>query len=460
MEIFAYALATFFSAQNEDGSWPLSRPLFHYPLVGNAYCFDYELLAQLLACRLLWEELLRHIPSLELATNFLVKTAYDLDTQNGVVAWASGHHPQLEGPESWSTASVYQFAFALDRLVAEAIRQALFEEVGAVYSSTPSNATKPPADDSVAEFAPKFLDATLSPPDAGPVSLRETLAKRFVFPIAREADRVGNGAGLDRETPMSAILFGPPGTSKTELAKVISEYLRWPLLAVDPSYLVKEGLDRVQAMANRLFSMLTMSEQVVILLDEFDELGRNRARNEELLSRFITTAMLPKLAAINKERRTVFLLATNYVRGFDSAFRRGGRFDMLLQVMPPNLDSKLNADEKFFPRWGSVLGAALEKLSGKSKTEAQQRIGELTFAEAERLVHELDGLTDLAQIEMAIEAAWKACTLERDYDTGGDSDQNDPAGSGSSHKKWREICVEEAKEIRLPWVRPGTAATK
>jgi SpoVK/Ycf46/Vps4 family AAA+-type ATPase len=247
---------------------------------------------------------------------------------------------------------------------------------------------------------------------------------------------------------------------KTELAKVISEYLRWPLLAVDPSYLVKEGLDRVQAMANRLFSILTMTEQVVILLDEFDELGRNRARNEELLSRFITTAMLPKLAAINKERRSVFLLATNYVRGFDSAFRRGGRFDMLLQIMPPNLDSKLNADEQLFPKWKSALSASLEKLSGKSQTEARQRIGELTFAETERIVHELDGLTDLARIETAIEAAWKACTLERDYDSGSDSDQNDPSGSGSTRKKWRDICAEEAREIRLPWVRPRTMTTK
>jgi hypothetical protein len=35
--IFGHALALFFAAQNDDGSWPLSRPLFHYPEVGNAY---------------------------------------------------------------------------------------------------------------------------------------------------------------------------------------------------------------------------------------------------------------------------------------------------------------------------------------------------------------------------------------------------------------------------------------
>ena len=92
---------------------------------------------------------------------------------------------------------------------------------------------------------------------------------------------------------MSAILFGPPGTSKTQLAELISDFLGWPLIKVDPSYLVSRGMDRIQAMANRLFSMLTVAEQIVVLLDEFDEMGRERARTEELLSRFITTAMLP-----------------------------------------------------------------------------------------------------------------------------------------------------------------------
>src|SRR5262249_40909569 len=136
---------------------------------------------------------------------------------------------------------------------------------------------------------------------------------------------------MSDETPMSAILFGPPGTSKTELAKIISKYLNWPLLPVDPSYLGQEGTDKAQAMANRLFGMLAIAEQIVVLLDEFDELGRSRTRNEDLLSRFITTTMLPKLSAINKERRIIFLLATNFIGSFDAAFRRGGRFDMLLQ---------------------------------------------------------------------------------------------------------------------------------
>ena len=292
-QIFDSALAQFFSAQREDGSWPYSRPLFHYPSVGNAYCFEYELLTQLLRCEHLWSDLLPYIPQLNKAAKLLQHTSFDLDQTNPgkVVGWASGHHPQIEGPESWSTASVYDFAHMLDRLVAEAIRRALFEEIGAIYSA-PS--PKPRSTTDFNDFAPAsdFLDADLHY-NGKVLSLRETIGGTFVLPIAQNAHRVAHGGSLPPTTPMSAILFGPPGTAKTQLAKKISDFLGWPQLSVDPSYLVKEGLDLIQAMANRLFSMLTMTEQVVVLLDEFDEMGRDRARSQELLSRFITTAMLP-----------------------------------------------------------------------------------------------------------------------------------------------------------------------
>jgi hypothetical protein len=248
LEIFRHALKLFFEKQKPDGSWPASRPLFHYQKVGNAYCFEYELLTQLLLCREFWDEILPYLGALASATQYLRGTQFDLrpEEPGTIIGWASGHHPQLVGPESWSTASVYHFAHALDRLLAEALRRALFAEVGAVYPRALLTATVPPTDDDPSGFAPEFLDAPIHMPDGQTESLRKILAQRFVYPIAREAEQIQNGGRLSDETPMSAILYGPPGTSKTELAKIISGYLRWPLLSVDPSYLVKEGLDKVK----------------------------------------------------------------------------------------------------------------------------------------------------------------------------------------------------------------------
>lgn len=426
-EIFAHTINLFFQAQKNDGSWPLSQPLFHYPKVGNAYCYEYELLTQLLLCHSLWGDLLPHIPKLERAALILERTHFALDETGDLIAWASGHHPQLRGPESWSTASVYHFAFALDRLVAEALRRVVFDELRVAYS--PPKPPKNPADPDD-KFADGFLDAKLTISDNNVRSLRDTLRDQFVFPIANEVRLVEKGRGLSPDTPMSAILFGPPGTSKTNLAAYISDYLGWPLLSVDPSYLVQEGLDKIQAQANQFFDMITITERVVVLLDEFDEMGRDRSRSQELLSRFITTAMLPKLISINEQRKIVFLLATNLISGFDAAFSRGGRFDLLVQVMPPKTDEK-------FTKW-PPLKAAFDQLNEEQQHRVYPWIEELTFGECRALVKKLTPGLAADPIYREIEDAWKRCTLNQTTET-----------TSTEKPTWKTSSDRERDRIRL-----------
>jgi hypothetical protein len=300
------------------------------------------------------------------------------------------------------------------------------------------------------------LDADLDAPDAEAGSLIQTLATRFVFPLAREAATVASGGAFKKQTAMSGILFGPPGTSKTNLAEIIADFLNWPLLLVDPSYLVQEGLDRVQAMANRLFSLLSMAEQVVVLLDEFDEMGRDRTANSDILSRFITTAMLPKLAAINKQKKIVFLLATNYVSGFDAAFARSGRFDMRLQVMQPNYASK----EAKWPELGGLVSAA-----GADVTTSKSRIGELTFLETQNLVRLWNANTN-QDAGALIQREWTNSTLRKPFEASqevgaaegpaklglvqsGDEKQQQEEYQGAP-RNWAESCKADRKHMLIP----------
>jgi hypothetical protein len=427
----SHALGELFSSQNPSGFWPYGRPLFHYPQVGNAHCYEYEFLTQLLICEQLRADLLPYLANIGRAAQLLESTSFDLKPERAstVVGWASGHHPQIKGPESWSTACVYDFAHAFDRLIGEAIRRAIFEELDVIYWPP-----RPPKDPATDEFASQLLDAHLAENPGPPVSLKQTIAECFVYPIAREASRVGKGGKLQKEkAPMSAIFFGPPGTSKTDLGRHISEYIGWPLLSVDPSYLVQDGLDKIQARANKLFRMLASTEQVVVLLDEFDEMGRDREGNDELLSRFITTAMLPKLANINSERKIVFLLATNYISGFDQAFSRGGRFDMRVQVLPPTSEAK-------FGKWPR-LREGWDALTPQQRNQTRSQIENLTYLECEHLAAQIgmlvgslsgDELKD--QIMKVMEQAEAQCTLTQS--TRGGSD-------------WKKACENDKQWVRI-----------
>jgi hypothetical protein len=396
------ALKTFFECQRDDGTWPLSRPLFHYKNYGNAYCYEYEMLAQLLQQRELQDLLLDYLPKLSSAAESVSSSVYRVE--DGVQAWTSGHHPQLEDPESWATASVYHFVHSLDRLLAEAVRREVFRylespfPIPSVHGSTE------------ADFAKEFLDSTVNV-QGKHHSLREFLWKEFVSPLADERGGIEKGRTFNKRTPRSAIFFGPPGTSKTELSKLIAKFLGWPHLAIDPSLLLRNGMDGIQAEANTIFRMLEETERAVVLFDEFDELVRERGSSRaEPFSRLLTTAMLPKLTNIHKRATLVFIIATNNVGEFDLAIRRQGRFDRVVQIMPPTFEAKMTKKD-----WGPTkldLEGKLQAVGVSLKDDIKQQIGDLTYGECDDFAAALANATDQQEAVTILGNHWNHCTLQ------------------------------------------------
>lgn len=437
-QMLTAAVDCIFNSQLPDGSWPRSQPLFHYPEAGNAYCYEYEMLTQLLQCQSLTDHLLRHLPALARTVRRLRQTQFELEQQG--LGWASGHLTQSQGPESWSTASVYHYLHVLDRLMAEAFRRSVFSYVGAKYQSPAEPATE------LEDFAVGFWDCQVEYPEGRKLSLRETLFKRLVKPVAEKSEGVANGKAIPKEVSTSAILFGPPGTSKTQLAKHIAKFLGWPLLSIDPSHLVRKGLDQVQAETNTIFSMLASVERVVVFLDEFDEMVRERGKGSEAMSRFLTTAMLPKLASISDRRRIVLLLATNHIEEFDFAIKRPGRFDVVIQVMPPTLASKLeNA-----PDFGKLLGRWKT-----GKEDINRMLAELTYAEFNECVRLTGDLRGRKDVHQKIEECHSHCTLGQpvgDSEKGKDSNESDE-GKGNDKNEpetWHGRCHDQIGQIRIP----------
>ncbi|HEY2544627.1 MAG TPA: AAA family ATPase [Candidatus Acidoferrum sp.] len=426
------AIDTFFAAQLKDGTWPLSRPLFHYPDFGNAHCYEYELLAQLLQESELWNILFGYVGELQSAAEAVASTAYRID--DNIRIWNSGHHPNQAEPESWATASVYHFFYQLDRFLAEAVRRQLFR-----YLELPQPRKIVPPKKAKEEFAPKTLDSTLLV--AGEkTSLKSFLWDNLVKPLAGQADSIGKGKTFEN-TPRAAIFFGPPGTSKTVLSEKIAEFLGWPYIAIDPSHLLSKGMDGIQAEANTIFRMLEWTEQVVVLFDEFDELVRERESVEvDAFSRFLTTAMLPKLASIHKRATSVFILATNNIAGFDLAIRRQGRFDHVIQIMPPTFEAKMAKAQK----WGLSKISIAEKLhnlgiDSSPGSDVAEKIGDLTFGECDDFATDLAQASDRDQALSILKKRWEhQCTLQMKV----------TKSRAKDLITWKKRCAEEAEHTR------------
>jgi hypothetical protein len=427
--LLRHAVGQFFSGQRSDGSWPRSRPLFLYPGFGYAYCYDYELLVQLLSERQLRRFVMPHLENLRDAAGALDAKKVPIGEKDAF-GWSSEHHGGKSVAESWPTASVFHFCFELSNLVYEAVRRDVFEYVDTDYQEPkPKPASRSP-------FG-KLLDSRFQFQGSSE-SFKKVFKREFVDPLVAERDRVRSGLQF-KDARTSIILFGAPGTSKTQLAKMLAEALGWPLLMLDPSHLTRKGLDNVHAETDAIFGRLQLCDQMVVLMDEFDELVREREGSGELRSRFLTTAMLPKIADLHDRSRIVYIVGTNHVEQFDAAISRHGRFDLILPVMPPTTSEKLD-------RWGSIKRARGQLINeGESEQKIDANLQDLTFGEAEDLDARLEGLLPESPSDKAV----KDDLVKVINEAARDATLNRPVDPDSREgQTWKERLKEQESKIQ------------
>jgi SpoVK/Ycf46/Vps4 family AAA+-type ATPase len=144
----------------------------------------------------------------------------------------------------------------------------------------------------------------------------------------------------------SAILYGPPGTSKTTLAKAIAAELGWPLISLSPADFLARGDQGIEARSQEIFDVLTAGSRIVYFFDEIDELIRDRkdasAGGRSVFS-FLTPSFLTKLQDFRDEAKKnefIFIIGTNYFERIDSAAKRSGRIDDSFLVVYPDLPAR------------------------------------------------------------------------------------------------------------------------
>lgn len=337
-------LQAFFAQQDDDGDWPQGQPLFFYLHAGNAYCYPYETVGELLslatgksaASKMLREALWPYADQLAKLFRKAEHTAQRMDDEG--FGWASGHNPRRLDPEAWATASVYRFADALRRLAGSWAN----DQARQLLEARRADSTR----DDLRERGDTW--------DAGAGSAGLQLSTGFLNPILH-AEVVRKALAVHEPDPdlpvipghgaTSAILYGPPGTGKTTLVEALAGSLGWPFVEITPALFLDQGVEMVSARADEIFRQIMQLNRCVVLLDEIDELIRARDGKSDPVERFFTTTMLPRLAKLWKAKRILFFVNTNDILQVDPAIRRSQRFDAAIFVLPPGLAAKRQALE-------------------------------------------------------------------------------------------------------------------
>lgn len=347
-----HSIEELFSKQTRSGIWNKYFPLFHYQDAGSNFCFTFELLEAVLhefggeKTKLLAN--LKFVQGLEKAVGWCEENPQKCPEESvEYTGWNSGGYIETlkKGqPESWATAVVHMFLWELKTAVSEHIQREILRKYNA---RLPKERSKVPARKEESAIA-ELLDVDVLLP--GRTERVSDILWTRVISNYNEEDESSLRYNPAKKKPHSALLFGPPGTSKTIITKAVAADLGWPLIELTPSNFVRDSLANVYQQTEDIFQDLLDLAGVVVLFDEMDALVQTRdvAAHLDIVSQFLTTTMLPKLSLLHDNAQVVFFMATNFQEHFDPAIKRTGRFDLLICMGPPKLSEKLDRLHKVY----------------------------------------------------------------------------------------------------------------
>jgi len=143
--------------------------------------------------------------------------------------------------------------------------------------------------------------------------------------------------------PRGILLDGPPGTGKTLLAKAIASEAESNFISISASEFIEVFVGAGASKIRNLFRTARENKPCIVFIDEIDAVGKQRGvglnmgndEREQTLNQ-----LLAEMDGFADNDGVLIIAATNRKDILDAALTRPGRFDRLITVPLPDINSR------------------------------------------------------------------------------------------------------------------------
>ncbi len=169
--------------------------------------------------------------------------------------------------------------------------------------------------------------------------------------------------------PSGILLFGPPGTGKTTIARVLASETDASFLAVNAAEIFSKWLGESERQVRELFARARERVPCIIFLDEIDAVAERR--NDALsgadhVRNAVVNTLLAEMDGLDSSTRIFVIGATNRAELLDAALVRPGRLGEAIEIPLPEPADRQSMLTLFSKKMRLDPSVDLERLAART----------------------------------------------------------------------------------------------